>query len=303
MLTLDQMLDGLTVEVQPFAICEARGTSCIDLGSLPHATLHYVLAGAGTFTLAGLPSVPSSSGMIMIAPARVPHSVQADPSAECQALTCSALDADWHLYKSGDGANGVVLACGEIAIGYRGVEGLLDCLQVPLICNLDDNDAVKVSFEQILRELAEPKAGGRSLVRALMQQCLIQILRQTSVTAPAEIHWLTAAHDQRLWRVVTAIFDHPEAPHTLDTLAEIARMSRSAFADHFKRAFGRGPIDLVKQARLQLAARLLLTSQRSIKAITRDIGYTSRSYFSRAFHEHFGISPIDYRASHHRPVP
>jgi AraC-like DNA-binding protein len=76
-------------------------------------------------------------------------------------------------------------------------------------------------------------------------------------------------------------------------------MSRSSFAGYFKQAFGRGAIDLLKQARLRLAARLLLSSQRSIKTITRDVGYASRSPFSRAFHDHFGQSPLDYRMAHH----
>ena len=31
MLTLDQVLDGLTVEVTPFALCEARGDGLLDL--------------------------------------------------------------------------------------------------------------------------------------------------------------------------------------------------------------------------------------------------------------------------------
>ncbi|MCP4251116.1 MAG: AraC family transcriptional regulator, partial [bacterium] len=47
MLTLDQVLDGLTVEVTPFALCEARGDGLLDLGARDSATLHYVLSGSG----------------------------------------------------------------------------------------------------------------------------------------------------------------------------------------------------------------------------------------------------------------
>lgn len=298
MLTLDQMLDGLTVEVQPFAICEARGSGSIDLGATDHATLHYVLAGAGTFNIVGVADVPTSSGTIVITPARVPHRVQAAPNVKCETLICTTLDADWRLHTTGKGANGIVVACSEISVGYRGIEGLFDYLQAPLICHLDDNDAVKIALEQVLSELAAPKAGSRLLVRALMQQCMIYILRQTSLAAPSEIHWLTAAHDVRLWRAVTAIIDHPEALHTLGTLAENAQMSRSSFASHFKQAFGRGPIDLLKQVRLQLAARLLTSSQRSIKTIARNVGYDSRSYFSRAFQDRYGKSPTNFRDTH-----
>jgi len=127
---------------------------------------------------------------------------------------------------------------------------------------------------------------------------MVYILRESAAADPSRMQWLTAAHNEQLWRAATAIFDHPEAPHTLESLAEIAQMSRSSFAEHFKQAFGRGPIDLLKQARLQRAAGLLISSELSIKSITRDVGYGSRSYFSRAFHEHFGLSPADYRETY-----
>ena len=293
------MLDGLTVEVEPFAICEARGLGVIDLGSLDHATLHYVLAGSGTFTMAGLPDIQTDRGTILITPARVEHRLQAKVNTKCEALICAPLTGDWRLHRAGQGDNGIVVACSEISLGYRGVDGLFNYLQAPLVCDLGENDAVKMALDQILAEFAEPKVGSRSLVRALMQQCMIHILRQTIASAPSRIQWLTAAHDARLWRTYTAIADHPEASHTLDSLAKIAQMSRSSFAEHFKQAFGRGAIDLLKQARLRLAARLLLSSQRSIKTITRDVGYASRSHFSRAFHDHFGQSPLDYRMAHH----
>jgi AraC family transcriptional regulator, activator of mtrCDE len=303
MFELDQLLDGLTVEVQPFAICEARGASVIDLGAREQATLHYVLAGSGTFTMAGFPDIESRGGTIMITPRLLSHKVWAAPNGECQTLACAPLGSDWRVHQVGDGDNGIIVACSQISVGYRGVEGLFDYLHAPLICHLDDTDSVKLALEQILSEFATPKPGSRSLVRALMQQCMIHILRETNTQEPTRLQWLTAARDGRLWRTFTSIFDHPEAPHTLDSLAEMARMSRSSFADHFKQTFGRGAIDLLKEARLLMAARLLVSTDLSIKTITRDVGYVSRSHLSRAFIEHFGLSPADYRDAYLRPGP
>jgi len=303
MLTLDQILEGLTVDVTPFAICEARGAGVIDLGSRDCATLHYVLSGSGTFSMLGLPDIQCPGGTIVITPARVPHRLQAKANARCESLTCAPLDADWQIHKAGQGNDGIIVACSEVTIGYRGIEGLFDYLSAPLVCGLENNEALRLSLEQVLKEFAAPRPGSRSLVRALMLQCMIHILRQTSTVSPTQLQWITAAHDARLWRAVKAIFDHPESSHTLETLAETAQMSRSAFAEHFKQAFARGPIDLLKQVRLQLAAHLLISSERSIKSVTRDVGYASRSYFSRAFHDHFGMSPAEYRAVHRHPAP
>jgi len=178
---------------------------------------------------------------------------------------------------------------------------LFDYLQAPLVCDVTQNEPLKSALNQMIKELAQPNIGSRPLVRTLMHQCMIHILRDASKTAPTTIQWLAAVHDERLWRAVTAIFDHPEAPHTLDQLAEIAQMSRTSFAEHFKEAFGRGPIDLLKEVRLRQASRLLITTELSIKTISHNIGYSSRSYFSRAFHEQFGSSPADYREQHLQP--
>ncbi len=300
MITLDQVLDGLTVDVQPFAICQARGDSVIDLGSQRHATLHYVLAGGGTFAINGFTDIASRDGTILIAPAHTGHHMRANRQARCDVLTCAPLDGGWHLHSEGCGDAGIIVACGEVAIGYRGIEGLFDYLQTPLVCNVARNAPLKVALDQMMEELSTPKVGSRPLARSLMHQCIIHILRDTSTTAPAALEWLAAAQDERVWRAVTAIFDHPEAPHSLETLAKVANMSRTSFAEHFKQTFDRGPIDLLKEVRLRRAASLLTSTDLSIKAISRDIGYRSRSYFSRAFHEQFGRSPARFRENSRR---
>ena len=72
-------------------------------------------------------------------------------------------------------------------------------------------------------------------------------------------------------------------------------MSRSAFSKHFSETFGRTAMDFVKEVRLRRAAELLLTTSRPIKAIAADVGYHSRSHFTRAFKESHGLHPAAFR--------
>lgn len=106
---------------------------------------------------------------------------------------------------------------------------------------------------------------------------------------------MAAAQDERLWAATGYIFSHPEAPHSLEALAERAGMSRSSFAVRFKHTFGRGPMDLVRELRMIQAAQLLACSDTPVKTVAEQVGYDSRSYFSRAFRDAFGLSPADYR--------
>lgn len=74
-------------------------------------------------------------------------------------------------------------------------------------------------------------------------------------------------------------------------------MSRGAFADHFKQAFGRTAIDCLKEIRLRRAAHLLSTTDLPVKTIAYKVGFDSRSYFSSAFKAYTGIDPAGFRAN------
>ena len=58
---------------------------------------------------------------------------------------------------------------------------------------------------------------------------------------------------------------------------------------------GPGPVLVLKELRLQRAALLLQTTSRPIKSIADQIGFESRSHFSRSFTDFFGTTPADFR--------
>ncbi|MHA1108876.1 MAG: helix-turn-helix domain-containing protein, partial [Alphaproteobacteria bacterium] len=111
------------------------------------------------------------------------------------------------------------------------------------------------------------------------------------------VPWLTALQDERLGLVIDMILDDPGANHTVDSLAEAAAMSRSAFAERFTGSFGRSPMNFVNHVRMQHAGQLLEIGTLSIDETARKIGYSSRSHFSRAFKDHSGLPPTDFRSS------
>ena len=136
----------------------------------------------------------------------------------------------------------------------------------------------------------------RTMMTALMNQCVIDVLRKVSEADAESLPWLTALTDARLARVIDTVLDRPGAPHTLDTLAALAAMSRSTFVRHFEDHTGRTPMDYVRDVRLRSAAKLLRAhDDLSVDAVAGKVGYASRSQFSRAFSERFGQSPADFR--------
>ena len=150
MLTLDQILDGLNVDVKPFALCEARGDGQLDLGTRDYATMHYVLAGAGVFRVCGWPDILARAGTVLISPPASKETLCASRVAECEALVCAPLDPQWRLHQCGSGTNGVIVACCEIAASYRGIDGIFGYLQEPLVTHLHEHSGLESALEQIL---------------------------------------------------------------------------------------------------------------------------------------------------------
>jgi transcriptional regulator GlxA family with amidase domain len=146
----------------------------------------------------------------------------------------------------------------------------------------------------LINEYQRSGAASAAMMTSLMNQCLIEVLRRVSEENEA-LPWLSALDDPRLSSVIQTILDHPEQPHSLDSLADIAHMSRSTFIRHFEKCFGRTPIDYLRDVRLRRGAQLLQVSGQSVDGIAGKVGFASRSHFSRAFQEQFGCSPMEFR--------
>jgi AraC-like DNA-binding protein len=83
----------------------------------------------------------------------------------------------------------------------------------------------------------------------------------------------------------------PARRWTLQTLAEVAGMSRSSFAVKFKQTVGAAPMDYLTRWRMLVAGERLSQSSEPVSAIALSLGYESESAFSTAFKRVMGCSP------------
>jgi AraC-like DNA-binding protein len=87
-------------------------------------------------------------------------------------------------------------------------------------------------------------------------------------------------------------------PLDVDDLAAAAGLSRAHFSREFRRAFGDSPHGYLLTRRLERAAALLRTTDRSVLDICHSIGLQSLGSFTTSFTRTYGISPTAYRAAH-----
>lgn len=83
----------------------------------------------------------------------------------------------------------------------------------------------------------------------------------------------------------------------VDDLARTAGLSRAHFSREFRRAFGESPHAYLLTRRLERAATLLRTTDRSVVDICFSVGLQSLGSFTTSFTRTFGASPTAYRAA------
>ena len=106
--------------------------------------------------------------------------------------------------------------------------------------------------------------------------------------------WLRAIFDPQLGTALSALHDKVNAPWTVESLAESAGMSRSAFAARFKELLGQTPLEYVTEWRMQKAIQLLEQRDKKLIDVAQSVGYESDAAFSKAFKRVVGANPREY---------
>jgi AraC-like DNA-binding protein len=104
-----------------------------------------------------------------------------------------------------------------------------------------------------------------------------------------------ARHLQRAKDVADARYFEPLG---VDAMAKVAGLSRAHFSREFRRAFGESPHAYLLTRRLERAAALLRTTDRSVADICFSVGLQSVGSFTSSFTRTYEMSPTAYRAAH-----
>src|ERR1700749_3154660 len=92
------------------------------------------------------------------------------------------------------------------------------------------------------------------------------------------------------------IESHLAGPLTLDEISTVAGVSRFHMVRAFAAATGHSVIRYVRARRLTAAARALAGGAPDILNVALDADYGSHEAFTRAFRDHFGVTPEAVRA-------
>jgi AraC-like DNA-binding protein len=295
---MERLLAAMEVGVGAFTSCDVRRGYDLTFDASSSATVHYCMAGAGELMVINGSSFKMRKHTFVLLPPGVVYSVgstgkQPKRNFRRRRFRAPLFAESVPTIKAGEGRTGVVTACGEVSVA-PGVD-LFGGLRAPIIEQFDGPDGLRDQFIILLAESARPTIGTRALTEALLKQCLILLLRRVIQRGAAPLPWMMAVTDDRLTRTLRAVLERYPEPFTVETLAEIAGMSRSSFAARFTEAFGQTPMSLLRSARLRRAHELLLTTDTPVAQIAHDVGFVGRSNFSRAFRKMYSVDPTRFR--------
>lgn len=296
---VDRLLQTLDVAIDAFAICEvARGVKMVARGA-PDIEVHYVLSGTMFLDVPGGQTIECGPGTVVLVPPFIEQTIGADAAEGTTVLAmenCSVTTSGLLRFNATrSGTADLRFVCGLITANISGSFGLLDAVRRPIVEDLGNLPVVRHSYELMLSELADPGLGSRALTAALMKVCVLIMLRRHFGRGDHQTSLLSSLRDPRLGKAVTSVLDRPAARHSVAALAATAGMSRSAFAREFSQAFAMSPMAFVARTRLHEAAEMLRSTNMPVKVIAASIGFSSRSHFSRAFRDVYGVDPSAYR--------
>lgn len=150
-------------------------------------------------------------------------------------------------------------------------------------------------FRQLAATMAEvvhADCAGRHVLLNKLADALFTLAICDYARSTAERQGLFASlADPRIARVLQSVHDHPGRAWTMQSMAALACMSRSAFAERFTQLMKQPPIQYVTQWRVSVAEQLLRDRQQSVAGIAQQLGYSSEAAFRRLFKRVSGRCP------------
>lgn len=146
-------------------------------------------------------------------------------------------------------------------------------------------------------ELMDEQPGKDIILRALVEQVVVHLLRRYSTTRRSDELELSRVGliDRRIRKSVELMHSQLDQDLSLKELAAASYLSPFHFARVFKKLTGATPHNYLAAIRTSRAQSLLAETDMSITEIGARVGYLSASHFTKAFRLSTGTTPREFR--------
>lgn len=249
-----------------------RGQKTGPVHSLYEPCICLVVQGEKLVTV-GSQQYRCAPGRFFVSAANLPVVGEVVKASATAPYLCLVLRLDQQvIYEVVDKVGPLQNGAGETGVFTDDVTAALTDAFLRLMRCLENNNDRDVLAPMIIREI----------VYYLMKSRFAHVVYQLGVKGSQML---------RISRCIQKIRRDYASPLTVDSLAQLAHMSPSAFYQNFKKVTLLSPIQFQKQVRLQEARRLLATEVEDVTTVAYMVGYESPSQFSREYARMFGLPP------------
>lgn len=280
------LMESLRLSARILYIGGVCGPWRMDIAAPGLASFHLVVRGEAWLT-SGLTPQPRllRAGDLVLYPRDLPHALMGAPEG------CEVADASLRV-DTGVGDTDVLCGTIELADGHD--HPLVRDLPPEIILTGDGQAPGLAALVALMQQEVALAAVGRDAVVARLAETLFVLAARECMRQPDAAGALAGLAEPRLRKAMMAIHEQPETPWTLQSLAQVAGMSRTAFAETFSRRVGKTTMDYLLHWRMRVAAGLLRDDGLSVEVVAARVGYESVASFIRAFSRVHGLTPGRY---------
>lgn len=188
------------------------------------------------------------------------------------------------------------MLCGELDFGASRRNPVLAALPGCFVVHSRSGDEAFRKLADLMTHTARSGVFGQQLIlNKLADSLFVMAVCAYAEQAQDRRGLLAALSDARLSKALAALHGEPGKDWSVDSLAAVAGMSRTAFAVSFSEALGTSPFLYLTEWRITEARRLLQDRRLSVASVAEQLGYQSEAAFRRAFKRVEGVGPGEVR--------
>jgi AraC-like DNA-binding protein len=263
-----------------------------------HLWFHVVTEGQGWLDVDEAGARLLRPGAFALVPRGQGHRIWSEPGVPTPGvleLEREQISDRYEILRHGEGEGQTTMICGALSFNHPAARNLINALPGTLVIDALHSPHVEwmqSALRLMAAETREPQPGGEAVITRLGDILVVQAIRAWIESDPAaRTGWLGALKDRQIGRAIALIHRDPARAWTVDSLAKLVAMSRSAFSARFTQLVGEPVMRYVTRWRMYVAMDVLREQGASVAEVADRLGYQSEAAFSRAFKRILSVSP------------
>ncbi|WP_437995390.1 AraC family transcriptional regulator [Sorangium sp. So ce185] len=298
---LSEVLQDLRLSDGTYGRCELTRPWGIDLPPVAQARFHFVVSGDCWLRAPKRGWILLHAGDVALLPRGTGHALADRARGRVTPLDEMPLeeigDRAYAMRAGGAGAR-TILVCCSVTFAQPAVHPLLQLMPPMLLVRGGgaEDGVLPVLLDAMADEVLRRRVGAATVMTRLADVVITRVVRAWVESRKEDADgWLAAIRDPQIGRALAAIHQRPGDPWSVESLADVAKMSRSIFSERFAALVGAPPARYLARFRMHVASGWLRDDRVTVAEAAVRLGYDSEAAFSRAFKRFAGVPPSSLR--------